>query len=436
MDMPWMSPPLMSPTSFARRMENMPPANSQSRITGQLPLQQPVRSASQMPISSISSPSRASFPSHVASSQYVEQYRALVDHQRQVHDEERALWHIERQELHGRVAELEASIRQYRICLGKEASSPSETSNVVSGAFVPSKRPPRTMSASTGDEFWRGAGGKSGAQSTRTFSESASTAIKLPRRRMSSIAEDDGMYKLGKTSDKQHRLRHKPSIDGVKIDRNLDGIMFKPSGLPPAIDKTTMTPQAPSPLQSPTPDQHSPNHIKLPSSHIENPEDLYTRHAGHTPLARRTSQSDTDSIHLGSDPPTAAMSEKERPPFEPCPSFARPPNERSDSYFPRVMDNIDGDAELKPPFTLQNNGVEDNSFLSELDSKLLNVAKSETLSPSPNEGNPGETNRPNGSPAVDQINGFDQPEPEPKLRIKRSMNFGSQFGASKCGKGI
>ena len=414
----------------------MPPANNQSRISGQLPLQQTVRSASQMPTSSVTSPSRLSFPSHVASSQYVEQYRALVDHQRQVHDEERALWHIERQELHGRVADLEASIRQYRIRLGKEATSPSETSNIVSGAFFPSKGPPRAMSASTGDEFWRGAGGKTGAQSTRTFSEPTNTAIKLPGRRMSSIAEDDGMYKLGKTSDKQHKLRHKPSIDGVKIDRNLDGIMFRPSGLPPAIVKTAMTPQPPSPLQSPRPHHHSANHIQLPSSHIEKPEDLYTKHAGHTPLARRTSQSDTNSVHVVSDPPTTVISEKERPPFEPCPSFARPPNERSDSYFPRVMDNIDEDAELKPPLTLRNNGVEDNSFLSELDSKLLHVAKSETLSSASNEGNAGDTNRPNESSMADQLNSFDQPEPEPKLRIKRSMNFGSQFGESKCGKGI
>ena len=414
----------------------MPPVNHQSRLSGQLPLQQTVRSASQMPISSVSSPSRASFSAHVASSQFVEQYRALVDHQRQVHDEERALWHIERQELHERVAELEATIRQYRIRLGKEATSPSETSNVVSGAFFPSKAKSGTMSASKGDEFWRGAGGKPGAQSTRAFSEPTNTAIKLPGRRMSSIAEDDGLYKLGKTTDTQHKLMHKPSIDGVKIDRNLDGIMFKPSGLPPAIVKTAMTPHTPSPLQSPRPGQYSPNHITLPSSHIDKPEDLYTKHAGHTPLARRTSQSDTDSVHVGSDPPSAVILEKERPPFEPCPSFARPPNERSDSYFPSVTDNGDGDAEMKPPLTLQNNGVEDKPFLSELDSKLLHVAKSETLSPLPNEGNTVDTKRPNGIPAVDHVNSFDQPEPEPKLRIKRSMNFGSQFGASKCGKGI
>ncbi|KAL9118262.1 MAG: hypothetical protein Q9187_005193 [Circinaria calcarea] len=389
-----------------------------------------------MPISSISSPARAPFPSHVASNQYVEQYRALVDHQRQVHDEERALWHLERQELHGRVAELEASVRQYRIRLGREASSPSETSDIVSGAFFPSQGPPRATSASTGDEYWRGAGGRADARPSRTFSEPSSAVTKLPGRRMSSIAEDDGIYKLGKTSGKQHKLRHKASIDGVKIDKNLDGIMFKPSSLPPAIVETIITPQTPSPLCSPSADRPFLNHIKLPPSQPEKPEDPYTKHAGHTPLARRTSHSDSDSIHLGSDPPTADPPEKERPPLEPCPSFARPPNERSDSYFPRIMDNIEEDAELKPPLTLQNNGAEDNPFLSELDSKLLDVAKSETLSPTPNDGNTEDTNRPNENPVVDQINDFDQLEPEPMLKIKRSMNFGSQFGAPNCGKGI
>jgi len=84
--------------------------------------------------------------------------------------------------------------------------------------------------------------------------------------------------------------------------------------------------------------------------------------------------------------------------------------------------DIDENLELKEPLTLHNDVAEDNSFLHELNSKL-EVAKLENLEPTVVH-------------LEKAVTAVDQPEQEPKLRIKRSMNFGSQFGSSACGKGF
>lgn len=110
----------------------------------------------------------------------------------------------------------------------------------------------------------------------------------------------------------------------------------------------------------------------------------------------------------------------------------RPPTERSDSYFPAAEDNSnDVDPKLSGPLGLTNEEGEDKQFLSELDSKLLRAAQIDMFEP------PAVAGASNmvGS-AKEEEKEFEQPEAEPKLRIKRSMNFGSVFGARNCGKGF
>lgn len=119
------------------------------------------------------------------------------------------------------------------------------------------------------------------------------------------------------------------------------------------------------------------------------------------------------------------------------------PCERQDSYFPPPKENEDGednvsdadadaDPELQGPLGLKNEVGGDQHFLHELDSKLLQAAKEETHSPP--EGSVGDENKENRAEKEDEK--FEQPEQEPKLRIKRSMNFGSQLGDRHCGRGI
>ncbi|MCJ1379267.1 hypothetical protein MMC17_002368 [Xylographa soralifera] len=428
----------MSPTSFLGGSEHLARSDRRARSDGQLPLQQQVSSASQMP----ASPAKGSFSAHVASNQYVAQHRVFVEHQRSLHDEERALWHLERQELHSKISEMEATIRQMQPKSSLDLISPR--GGIPPGTFgsFSSNRGSQTTSGSTGDEFWRGAGGKSGSIPTRTFSESSDFSTTTDERRMPSIAEHDVdgtpipilspiSREISHESSNSH---HRPSIDGAKIDKNLDGISFKPAALPPFILKSVITPQSPSPVQSPLSTRLSPQRLDLSASNILEVNKLYTKDAGHTPLARGASVYSNGT----SDQVTPKLPDAEEGRFEPRPSVAvsRPPNERSDSYFPQPPDTVDAadeDPKLEAPLGLQNDKSEDKSFLGELDHKLLQVARSNTFSPSETSESEG-PEKENKSQEDDKS--FDQPESEPKLRIKRSMNFGSQFGAKNCGKGL
>lgn len=422
---------------------------------GRVPRQQSVTSASPLPVS----PLRLSVSPQVASARYVKQFQALMEHQRQIFDEERALWDTERTELHEKIAQLEGSLRRYQAISSSQVSSPIHKSNGTSQSdssfwsFLGKDVSNHTSATSTGDEIWRGP--KPDVQPTRTFSDPTTQSTKPGARdRLPSIAEDTTCGRKD-SSDSQPGF-HKPSVSGAELDKNLDGINFKSSTLSPVPFKKVMTPQSPSPRIS-SPSRLSPRTIELPSSNLEARLDPYTRDAGHTPLARRT-YFDADGTSNEGDGATPTQPEVERPPLEPHVSFAKRPSERSDSYFPVAeespqaeednsrdggdkscdeKDNSsegkdesrDEDPELKGPLGLDNSQAEDNKFLNELDSKLLQASRSAAFSP-PSVGLDSEDHRDNGG------KDFEEPEQEPKLRIKRSMNFGSAFGAKTLGKGI
>ena len=373
-----------------------------------------------------------------------------MEHQRQAFDEERELWNTEREELHEKIAQLEGSLRRYQAVSSSQVLSPINNSNIPSQSNKSSRSllgkdgSGHTSATATGHEIWRGPDVKP----TRTFSDPTIQLNKpRDRSRLPSIAEDTtcGL----KDSSDMHPGLHRSSLSGVEIDKNLDGITFKSSPLSAAPTKKIMTPQSPSP-GIPSPARVSPGAIQLPSSKLEDPPDLYTKDAGHTPLARRT-YSNADGASSEGDRETPIQPEIERPPLEPHVSFARLPSERSDSYFPVIEDESreekdsstdpmtesrdeedesrDEDPELKGPLGLHNSIGEDNHFLHEVDSKLLEVTRSGVSSPH-SAGLDGQA-----SPAKNEAD-FDEPEHEPKLRIKRSMNFGSAFGAKDCGKGV
>jgi hypothetical protein len=355
--------------------------------------------------------------SQLASARYIKQCRALMDRQRQTFDEERALWNIERTELHEKIVHLEGVVRRSQGKASSRITSPTHKNGSASSVIW---SPPGTDDriVSSGDEFWRGAGGKSDAQPTRTFSESSNQSARAGER-LPSIAEDG----IGKKSERSfsnslniEAASPRSSMSSRKTDHNIDGVTFKSNGTAPAVVKDLIALQSPSPKRSPS--RLSPGPSPLHSIRLGGPHDPYTKDAGHTPLARRSS---VVSGAGSSDPPTPTQPEIERPPLEPRSSVTKIPTERSNSYFPDVPD-IDENLELKEPLTLHNDVAEDNSFLHELNSKL-EVAKLE-----------------NSEPTVVHLEkadtAVDQPEPEPKLRIKRSMNFGSQFGSSACGKGF
>ena len=356
-------------------------------------------------------------------------------------------------ELYESIAQLEGSLRRYQDISSSQVSSLAKSNNTESQSnnsfqSLLSKDVSRHISASaTGYEIWHGS--KPDVQPTRTFSDPTTQATKPgDRSRLPSIAEDTTCGRKDPL-DVKPGLR-KASLSGLEMDSNLDGIKFKSSTLSAVPTRKIMTPQSPSPRTS-SPSRLSPKTIQLPSSDLEAPLDPYTKDAGHTPLARRTFFN-ADGAYSDNNGATPTQPEMERPPLEPHISFARLPSERSDSYFPIVehqpryeKDNSvdqrdrfrdeedesrDEDPELKGPLTLDNSDGENNQFLDELDSKMQQVVNDSKASGSPSVGLDA------GTSPIQVDEDFEQPEQEPKLRIKRSMNFGSAFGARSCGKGI
>ena len=390
------------------------------------------------------SPKASSVSALLSTPQYIDQIRAVIEQQRQLHEKERALWNVENQALQEKVAQLEASLRWYKERNGgSEVISPlDDRSGMTFGTFggFPPGAGSKAMSVSTGDEFWRGAGGKSDAVPTRAFSDPTPSFRKLENRQMPSIPEGAISQTRGRplsTDTNMQPTTRKQRMAGGKVDQNLDGINFKPISLPPAIVENVMTPPSPSPVQSPSA-RVSPGAIRIPSNVLGKPEDPYTKDAGHTPLARDTIHSLDGTSSPGTSPLTPTRAEKEIPPLEPHPSVARQPHERSDSYFPTIEESIDEDRELTGPLGLQNDEAEDKNFLNEVTSKLHHVAMSQTFSP-PESSDAGDENH--AEEGKDESEGHDfepdpDPDPEPKLRIKRSINFGSSWGAPTCGKGI
>lgn len=371
--------------------------------------------------------------SHLASPQYVHQFHALMDNQRQLFHAEHELWQMERTELHEKITQLEASLRRYRTLCGSPVSSPTESNG--SG----SKDPPNVENANelrpavgTGDEFWRGSGGRRDAQPVRIF-PSSPDASSTVEDRWTIVARDPLAYKPGLTAFPiitiDSGLLSKASIRGIEEDKNLDGITFKKSSLALTINESVVTPPPSSPPQSSPLAQRTPGTVSLPSSLLTAPCDPYTKDAGHTPLAPKSEYSSYEDLGATlSGLTTPTQPEMELPPPDPPTSVVKVPSESADSYFPDLDELKDGDIELREPLGLKNDGVHDKNFLTELDSKLLKAARSEKLrSESTKSGK-------ENIEAEEKI--YSQADPEPKLRIKRSMNFGSQFGTSTLGKGF
>ena len=134
------------------------PSNA-SNLSNQLPSRGRVPSQSSV----AQSVSRASSTSQLVSPRYVRQCQDLLDHQRQVFDEERALWQLERSELHQQIARLEETLHQ-RL---PSSQIMSPTNGNVSSSSTASRS---GNLSTTGDEFWRGAGGKNDVHPTRVFS--------------------------------------------------------------------------------------------------------------------------------------------------------------------------------------------------------------------------------------------------------------------------
>jgi hypothetical protein len=110
---------------------------------------------------------------------------------------------------------------------------------------------------------------------------------------------------------------------------------------------------------------------------------------------------------------------QEEVPLEPVHTKVGLPTDNAESYFPDVPE----DPALKGPLGLTNDEEHDNSFLNELDQKLLDQARRII-------GSSEESTEPNETEHEEPIQG----EQEPEFKFKNSTNFGTAFGKSNCGK--
>ena len=396
------SSPIISPPTLPSSVHS-DPSDQLPTVRGRLPSQSSVRR--------MTTSSGASSTSQLASARYVRQFRALLEHQRELFDEERALWQIERSDLHDRILFLETSLRETQNGLSSQAISPS-TRKESGSAFSFLSTPSGSRHVSSGDEFWRGTGGKGDTQPTRTFS-ATSEQSNGHAQRLASISEHlppegSGISRL---TESIHRASiHKPSIPELKKSIIFDGINFRQPSHVPSISTEVITSQSPSPSRIAT------GTLRLSPVQLAPSTDYVTEHAGHTPLVHDLANgTDDTSSAVSNRTATPIEIQKENPPVDPRASCAKPPSERSDSYFAGILAETLEDPAMSGPLGLgDDNTSEDKNFLDQVDLKLKEAARQVQ----------------NGSTEESDILS-DPPEHEPRLKIKRSMNFGSQLGGSK-----
>lgn len=362
------------------------------------------------------------------SRELLENQRAFFEAERSLFAQERQLWDKERSHLRTKIAELESLLKsqKHRTSSPAHFVKPSFGTPQYQGLGDPLSHPA---------QVWEGT--SPGGRPTRVFQDED-----VPdNTHLSPITEGSGsnppsldaaLSPQAQTLDPSGASVSVP-VPIEKIDSRLDGITLKSTALPPGVVARVITPPSPSsretspsarpgPSEPARPDMEHRNSLKLKLSELGPPNENLVRDAGHTPMAiietdgsQRTTQ-EASPVEL---PPC----EEEEAPLAPMVTQVQQPVENSDSYFPEAPE----DPALKGPLGLTNDSEHDNSFLNELDSKLLDQAK-RILSTSSGSSDPNEK-------ATDpELAGQGEQEQDPEIRFKNSTNFGTAFGLSNCGK--
>lgn len=363
---------------------------------------------------------------------YIDQSRALLDSQRANFEaerllfaEERRLWQKERTLLRAKITELESLLKE----------QPVQPSMSASGLAKPAFGTPHYLGSNENfvhsAQVWEGS--SPGGRPTRVFRDEdvVDTA------HLSPISEGGGIPpSLDAALSPQTGAADASSVAVSvpvpieKLDSRLDGITLKSTALPPGVVARVITPPSPSPLETSSaapstaarPDLEHRNSLKLKLSELGPPNENLVRNAGHTPMAiieadvSQRSTKEASPIEKLAEPPC-----DEEAPLAPVATQVQQPTENGISYFPDLPE----DPALKGPLGLINDEEHDNSFLSELDQKLLDQAK-RILSPSSDSGKVDEDQ--------DETDLSKKGEQEPEIKFRKSTNFGTAFGLSNCGK--
>ncbi|KAG8525690.1 uncharacterized protein KY384_000450 [Bacidia gigantensis] len=371
-----------------------------------------------------SSPSVTALPP-LASAQYVQQCHTVMSQQRKMFESERELWSIEKQGLIQRITDLEESLQHLQDVHSELASHNKGKSAQNRGWDETSTYRSRPSSSSTvGEELVKLS--NTGMTPTRRFSESFEPG--KATQKLSSINEDSTQDRHVSICTKTENIptdasmAHKSTIAGADIDKDLDGITFKASAIDPNIVKSVFSSGSASPMTSAETERAINKGYSLfkepdSSASDELNEPNRTLNAGHTPI------SEHPHLLLSAD---GASSRPGSAIASPDPAPVKRPSERRDSYFPNVHPDTslqqpepDEDPALKGPLGLTDDSAENTKFLDNLQRRLSQEAEKSNTSEEIQEAT-GES--------CSASRGEEEEGGEPKLKIKRSLNFGSQLG--------
>jgi hypothetical protein len=463
-------------TSPVRRAQSI--ANPQN-----IPLLEPVSSASNVPRQHASSIRFKNAIPEIDMDAYIENTRSVIEGQREgfekekkTFDRERKMWNAERSMLKARIAELEFKLNKsqdagQRRYSNDSTTAPSITSfrstySTFSGASATSSasnsRQPSQEKDKITTPVWEGL--ENTAPVTRVFSnEDQKTVTHLP-----SISEDEGLTDNDAISPSTEISAAPIPIES--IDSNLEGIMIKPTALAPSF-VARINSGTQSPAHSPSPRPRVSDGLTMEMNNLLSPlDDKLKRHAGHTPMNFGNNGASTGGN--STEPPTPKAEE----PPAPAPT-ARPPirpRENSDSYFSfadnskssdtaksddadvtrradvrrgtlsqtkpiltEEPDELDEDPALTGPLMLDPAAKlkSSSSFLDLVDAKLQEEINQhpEVLTETAAVVSPPKSNgrSPEREEKREEID-----DGMPKLKMKRSMNFGSAWGGTFPGRRV
>ncbi|CAL5872003.1 uncharacterized protein PFLUO_LOCUS6260 [Penicillium psychrofluorescens] len=381
---------------------------------------------------------------------YMDQSRALLESQRANFEaerglfaQERQLWEKERRVLRSRIVELELLLKGQGVAVATSALASSSRPAFGTPQYNGTTGTLEGGVALASAQVWEGS--SPGGRPTRVFLEAeAPDPSHLPP-----ILEgtSNNPPSLDAALSSQFRANDLSGLSVIpvpieKLDSRLDGITLKSTALPPGVVARVITPPSPSPLETTSapatalsPDSarssvERRNSLKLKLSELGPSTENLVRDAGHTPmvviesdLSQRSTQeaSPTEKPEKEDQKSEEAevLLEGEEAPLAPTVTKATQPVENSDSYFPDLPD----DPSLKGPLGLTNDEKTDNSFLTELDQKLLDQARRILSTSSGSSDDRNET---------DPDDFASQGEAEPEIKFKNSTNFGTAFGRSNC----
>jgi hypothetical protein len=420
------------------------PARRAQSLATSVPFLEPISSASQLPRQNI----RINNPSpQVDLNAYMEQSRSLLESQRlnsererDMFEKERKLWNAERAMLKSRIADLEFTLNKTntgRRRFSNDAPSVSAASfrkDLSQGSSFTSLRASRGSSETNGTPpVWETP--DMGTTVTRIFSHDEQQP--QPRR---SVSISNGLPSIAESVTEKPVSPRSIPVPVTMFDSSLDGITLKSAGLESSFVKVS-SPSSTSPPQPPSPGPRIHKEEKILRVNLDgllSPTDMnLVKNAGHTPMefGKPAGSGETASGLESRNSPeiqattlkyeSGSSSRSNRPPL--------PPSERSDSYFASALEtendeeahHRNGDVELKGPLTMEPKHEEgqDNQFLDQLDARLLAEAQRPWgVSDAESEGK-------NGFVKIDD----EVDDGGPRLKLKKSMNFGSAFGSKKCG---